>query len=521
MNVLIDDSDKAVLCDFGLSHIKIDINTRTKKGEASFVAGSRFWMSPERLAGKSLRQPSDIYAFGMTIFEVSLCLLLRCEPSHPSGLIQIYVGETPLAEIPYVNFYMLVVKQGMRPERPEPNTKSAVPDDIWELAERCWVADPAKRPSSNSIRETVHHLLQPASPQVVKLLPIKIANSSSTDLNSPRSLRSFTSRGGDLESSKSQAVRHDDTTVTVTDWENPRTAELQTQIRTLTQALAESEESRIKQVEEMQQIRHEAEANVLALKKENSSNLESLTSHVKQLTVELQSLERACMTRDNKLQALRVRMARNQDQYEDQVARLAERENARVANLEDTVRNLRRALADSEETKNKMVEGLERLRRDADGNSPPQLPNPDSLSPASIDRSKAGAKRREVSPFSDTISKANVMQMVARLNDEILQFSSYIAGKIPRNDQRKPVTRSSVSDYSNAVAYHTVGDLVGDEVYKLLDTSRSAKNPSAALRVAFQACLISYCAYVILSWDLDKSIEGTFKDLYQVLQRTG
>jgi hypothetical protein len=200
------------------------------------------------------------------------------------------------------------------------------------------------------------------------------------------------------------------------------------------------------------------------------------------------------------------------------VAKLAERENARVASLEETVRKLRRALAESEETMNKVMEGQARLRHDVDETTSPQLSDPGSPSFALVDRPKARAERREVSPLSDTISKANIMQMVARLNDDILQFSSYLAGMIPcNNGQRKPVSRSSASDYNNAVAYHTVGD----EVYKLLDTARSAKNPSTALRVAFQACLVSYSAYVVLSWDLDKSIEGTFQDLYQELRRTG
>jgi serine/threonine protein kinase len=119
MNVPIDDSDEAVLCDFGLSRIKIGINTRMKKGEESFVTG----MSKFFARYTSRRHPKstacDIYTFGMTAFEVSLFLLLACEPSCLLGLIQIYVGETPLAEIPYVNFYTLIIKQGMRPERPE------------------------------------------------------------------------------------------------------------------------------------------------------------------------------------------------------------------------------------------------------------------------------------------------------------------------------------------------------------------------------------------------------------------
>jgi serine/threonine protein kinase len=68
--VLIDDSGKAVLCDFGLSRVKADATSRTVTSISTVAAGSRNWMSPERLCGGSARQPSDIYAFGMTIYEV-------------------------------------------------------------------------------------------------------------------------------------------------------------------------------------------------------------------------------------------------------------------------------------------------------------------------------------------------------------------------------------------------------------------------------------------------------------------
>jgi len=73
-NVLIDDSGKALLCDFGLARLKADITTRTTETEGIAVAGSRHWMAPERLMGKSLRKPCDIYAFGITSYEVILTL---------------------------------------------------------------------------------------------------------------------------------------------------------------------------------------------------------------------------------------------------------------------------------------------------------------------------------------------------------------------------------------------------------------------------------------------------------------
>jgi serine/threonine protein kinase len=63
--VLVDDSGKALLCDFGLARLKADITTQTTETDAVAVAGSRHWMAPERLQGKALRKPCDIYAFGI------------------------------------------------------------------------------------------------------------------------------------------------------------------------------------------------------------------------------------------------------------------------------------------------------------------------------------------------------------------------------------------------------------------------------------------------------------------------
>ena len=70
MNVLIDDSCKAVLCDFCLSRMKVDVTSHTVRQDQGTIVGSRNWMAPERLLGGSLKKPCDIYAFGMTLYEV-------------------------------------------------------------------------------------------------------------------------------------------------------------------------------------------------------------------------------------------------------------------------------------------------------------------------------------------------------------------------------------------------------------------------------------------------------------------
>jgi serine/threonine protein kinase len=70
LNILIDDTGKAVLCDFGLSRMKDDIASRANVVDVAAVAGSRNWMAPERLIGGALKKHCDIYAFGMVIYEV-------------------------------------------------------------------------------------------------------------------------------------------------------------------------------------------------------------------------------------------------------------------------------------------------------------------------------------------------------------------------------------------------------------------------------------------------------------------
>ena len=67
-NVLIDDDGKALLCDFGLSRIKADVNSRSIAG--STLVGSLNWMAPELFKGEILQFPCDVYSFAMTMFEV-------------------------------------------------------------------------------------------------------------------------------------------------------------------------------------------------------------------------------------------------------------------------------------------------------------------------------------------------------------------------------------------------------------------------------------------------------------------
>lgn len=69
--MLIDDGCNAVICDFGLSRIKSDINSQSSNAGFGVVGGTRNWMAPEILIGEPADKPSDIYSLGMTAYEVT------------------------------------------------------------------------------------------------------------------------------------------------------------------------------------------------------------------------------------------------------------------------------------------------------------------------------------------------------------------------------------------------------------------------------------------------------------------
>jgi len=160
MNVLVDDNKKAVLCDFGLSRIKADVRSNTSMFGTGAIIGSRNWMSPERLTGGSVRKPSDIYAFGMIIYEVKLF----CSLSNRACYLifyydKIYTNETPLGHIESSDFLELVVEKNVRPERPDEDEAPKLFDEIWELAQGCWAKEPLQRPTAESVCETISHLM--------------------------------------------------------------------------------------------------------------------------------------------------------------------------------------------------------------------------------------------------------------------------------------------------------------------------------------------------------------------------
>ena len=170
-NILISDAETAVLCDFGLARIKMEMTTRSTMAEGQVVIGSRNWMAPERLMGRSLKPPADVYAFGMTIYEVGAHV---CYAMNPFFLIdtrvQIYTCQTPLGDVNPAELRELVVTLDARPERPDDDDAvHQMSEGVWQLAENCWAKEPGRRPIASAVCATIGQLLD--TPQDVVASP--------------------------------------------------------------------------------------------------------------------------------------------------------------------------------------------------------------------------------------------------------------------------------------------------------------------------------------------------------------
>ncbi|KAJ3052559.1 hypothetical protein HK097_006057 [Rhizophlyctis rosea] len=130
VNVLIDDSGNAVIADFGMAQMKQIVSSRGTMKHSTLDAksprgGTLRWMAPERMQGKAVSRASDMYSFGMTMYEVF------------SG------GDVPFPHLDESLVAMNVIQFKTRPERPE----EGCPDPIWDIMERGWEDGAEDRPS--------------------------------------------------------------------------------------------------------------------------------------------------------------------------------------------------------------------------------------------------------------------------------------------------------------------------------------------------------------------------------------
>ena len=114
----------------------------------------------------------------------------------------------------------------------------------------------------------------------------------------------------------------------------------------------------------------------------------------------------------------------------------------------------------------------------------------------------------------DSIPGADVIRMVKKLSNDILQCAAHLAETLPKTARFEPTDSENVD-----VAYTQVWEL-GPGIFDLLKSHHHQINPSITLQIAFQTCFIHSCAHVIGTWHNDEKFDTAFKSLYHELRHT-
>jgi tyrosine-protein kinase Fes/Fps len=135
------------ISDFGLAFQKGSTgNYIYKPGQA--VPGSTFslltfivqWAAPEVLTKKKFSQYSDVWSFGVTVWEIF------SEGMHPYWDFQ-----------DFKEISQFVVKGGRLP-KPE-----KCPDEVFQVMNSCWAQQPSQRPSFDALETLMNKLVNPPS----------------------------------------------------------------------------------------------------------------------------------------------------------------------------------------------------------------------------------------------------------------------------------------------------------------------------------------------------------------------
>jgi predicted Ser/Thr protein kinase len=128
-NILLSDAGHPKISDFGMSRIL----QKEDEGQTKTNIGPVRWMAPESLAKQTYSKKSDVWSFGIVVYEI----VARREP---------HTEVNPLDVGPLIRDQLLTPK---------------IPDDcspiLRELMQLCWQADPNQRPSFKEICRLLDH----------------------------------------------------------------------------------------------------------------------------------------------------------------------------------------------------------------------------------------------------------------------------------------------------------------------------------------------------------------------------
>ncbi|KAL4441650.1 hypothetical protein ABPG74_021582 [Tetrahymena malaccensis] len=131
-NVLIDENWNVKLCDFGLSRIKSTLNKKKNARKNEGLIGTPQWMAPEIMRREQYQEHSDVYSFGMIMWEIATRKVPYLGLSHQQiygtvGYDENYQVEVPKRGIPR---YLNLMKKCLRRNPQERPTFQEVVEEI-------------------------------------------------------------------------------------------------------------------------------------------------------------------------------------------------------------------------------------------------------------------------------------------------------------------------------------------------------------------------------------------------------
>jgi hypothetical protein len=136
-NVLLTSSNHAdahaKLCDFGMAEAKDRSVSMTRAAMGSSGGLTVQWTAPELLEGEAKTYASDVFALGITIWEI-------------------FERDTPFGRMPE----MIVIKQLLDGKRPPLSGKT--PQRVADIIGACWVPEARRRPTADRVAYTLNAL---------------------------------------------------------------------------------------------------------------------------------------------------------------------------------------------------------------------------------------------------------------------------------------------------------------------------------------------------------------------------
>src|SRR6185312_3447641 len=128
-NIVLDSDNEPLICDLGLSRsVNSCESNSTIQGVLSFTA-------PEVFHTRKFTRKSDIYSFGIIMYLIA-------------------TGEPPFRDRQFNRDLACDIMSGLRPSMPD-----SAPEEYKKLAERCWDADPDKRPDVETLSNDIFKLI--------------------------------------------------------------------------------------------------------------------------------------------------------------------------------------------------------------------------------------------------------------------------------------------------------------------------------------------------------------------------